>query len=109
MSDIYLVVEFLVWVSWICLVIFDVDGVLIDGKLYFFVDGSEFKIFNILDGYGIKMFIVFGVCIVIIIGCDILVVEWCVCNLGIQYFYQGWEDKFVVFDEFFGEFGLGYE
>ncbi|MAB99070.1 MAG: phenylphosphate carboxylase subunit delta, partial [Pseudomonadaceae bacterium] len=34
------------------LAIFDVDGVLTDGKLYFLVDGSEFKTFNTLDGHG---------------------------------------------------------
>lgn len=37
------------------LAIFDVDGVLTDGRLYFLEDGSEFKTFNTLDGHGIKM------------------------------------------------------
>lgn len=37
------------------LAIFDVDGVLTDGRLYFLEDGSEFKTFNTLDGQGIKM------------------------------------------------------
>ena len=36
------------------LAIFDVDGVLTDGRLYFLVDGSEFKTFNTLDSHGIK-------------------------------------------------------
>ncbi len=37
------------------LAVFDVDGVLTDGRLYFLEDGSEFKTFNTLDGQGIKM------------------------------------------------------
>jgi 3-deoxy-D-manno-octulosonate 8-phosphate phosphatase (KDO 8-P phosphatase) len=37
------------------LVIFDVDGVLTDGGLYFTEDGTELKRFNSLDGHGIKM------------------------------------------------------
>ena len=37
------------------LAIFDVDGVLTDGRLYFLEDGSEFKTFNTLDGLGIKI------------------------------------------------------
>ena len=37
------------------LAIFDVDGVLTDGRLYFLTDGSEFKTFNTLDGHGIKL------------------------------------------------------
>ena len=35
------------------LAIFDVDGVLTDGRLYFLEDGSEFKTFNTLDGQGV--------------------------------------------------------
>ena len=43
------------------LAIFDVDGVLTDGRLYFLADGSEFKTFNTLDGHGIKMLMRSGV------------------------------------------------
>jgi phosphoglycolate phosphatase-like HAD superfamily hydrolase len=39
------------------LVVFDVDGVLTDGRLYFLADGSEIKTFSTLDGQGIKMLI----------------------------------------------------
>ncbi|HRZ52470.1 MAG TPA: 3-deoxy-D-manno-octulosonate 8-phosphate phosphatase, partial [Candidatus Contendobacter sp.] len=37
------------------LVIFDVDGVLTDGRLYLGNDGNEYKAFHIRDGHGIKM------------------------------------------------------
>jgi len=50
------------------LAIFDVDGVLTDGRLYFLADGSEFKTFNTLDGHGIKMLINSGVRTAIISG-----------------------------------------
>ena len=43
------------------LAIFDVDGVLTDGRLYFMPDGTEFKSFNTLDGHGIKMLMASGV------------------------------------------------
>jgi hypothetical protein len=36
------------------LVIFDVDGVLTDGRLYLGNDGNEYKAFHIRDGHGIK-------------------------------------------------------
>ncbi len=42
------------------LAVFDVDGVLTDGRLYFMEDGSEIKTFNTLDGQGIKMLIASG-------------------------------------------------
>ncbi len=57
------------------LAIFDVDGVLTDGRLYFLTDGSEFKTFNTLDGHGIKMLINSGVRTAIISGRKTPVVE----------------------------------
>lgn len=90
------------------LAIFDVDGVLTDGRLYFLADGSEFKTFNTLDGQGIKMLIASGVRTAIISGRSTPVVERRAQNLGIQHLYQGREDKLVVLDELLGELGLNY-
>ena len=57
------------------LAVFDVDGVLTDGRLYFLEDGSEFKTFNTLDGHGIKMLMASGVTTAIISGRKTPVVE----------------------------------
>ena len=67
------------------LAIFDVDGVLTDGRLYFLTDGSEFKTFNTLDGQGIKMLINSGVRTAIISGRSTPAVEKRANNLGIQH------------------------
>ncbi|MGH8352872.1 MAG: KdsC family phosphatase [Pseudomonas sp.] len=90
------------------LAIFDVDGVLTDGRLYFLTDGSEFKTFNTLDGHGIKLLIASGVRTAIISGRTTPVVERRAQNLGIQHLYQGREDKLAVLDELLGELGLSY-
>ena len=90
------------------LAIFDVDGVLTDGRLYFLVDGSEFKTFNTLDGHGIKMLIASGVRTAIISGRKTPIVERRAQNLGIQHLYQGREDKLVVLDELLGQLNLNY-
>lgn len=37
------------------LIIFDIDGVLTDGSLFYDNDGSEYKAFNSKDGHGIRM------------------------------------------------------
>ncbi|MFN3785890.1 MAG: phenylphosphate carboxylase subunit delta, partial [Thiothrix sp.] len=37
------------------LVIFDIDGVLTDGSLFYSDDGQEYKAFNSKDGHGIRM------------------------------------------------------
>ncbi|PAV47689.1 phenylphosphate carboxylase subunit delta [Pseudomonas sp. HAR-UPW-AIA-41] len=91
------------------LAIFDVDGVLTDGRLYFLPDGSEFKTFNTLDGHGIKMLIASGVQTAIISGRKTPVVERRAQNLGIQHLFQGREDKLVVLDGLLAELGLNYE
>ena len=91
------------------LAIFDVDGVLTDGRLYFLEDGSEFKTFNTLDGHGIKMLIGSGVRTAIISGRKTPVVERRANNLGIQHLFQGREDKLVVLDGLLAELGLDYE
>lgn len=91
------------------LAIFDVDGVLTDGRLYFLEDGSEFKTFNTLDGHGIKMLIASGVATAIISGRKTPVVERRAKNLGIEHLYQGREDKLVVLDELLARLGLNYE
>ncbi|MBC2656667.1 HAD family hydrolase [Pseudomonas sp. MSSRFD41] len=91
------------------LAVFDVDGVLTDGRLYFLEDGSEFKTFNTLDGQGIKMLMAAGVQTAIISGRKTPVVERRAKNLGIPHLYQGREDKLVVLDELLAQLGLSYE
>jgi len=91
------------------LAVFDVDGVLTDGRLYFLADGSELKTFNTLDGLGIKMLIDSGICTAIISGRNTPAVEQRARNLGIQHLYQGREDKLAVLDGLLAELGLSYE
>ena len=91
------------------LAVFDVDGVLTDGRLYFLPDGGEFKTFNTLDGQGIKMLMNAGVRTAIISGRKSAVVERRAQNLGIQHLFQGREDKLVVLDGLLAELGLSYE
>lgn len=75
------------------LAIFDVDGVLTDGRLFFMPDGTEFKSFNTLDGHGIKMLMASGVEVAIISGRKSPLVEKRAANLGIKHLIQGREDK----------------
>lgn len=37
------------------LLVFDIDGVLTDGRLYVLPDGTEIKVFNVHDGVGIAL------------------------------------------------------
>ena len=75
------------------LMIFDVDGVLTDGRLYYTDAGAEMKAFSTLDGHGIKMLMSSGVGTAIITGRRSEVVSHRAKNLGIQHVLQGIEDK----------------
>ena len=75
------------------LMIFDVDGVMTDGTLYYSERGEELKSFNIQDGQGIKMLRQSGVAVALITGRKSRAVELRAANLGIAHVYQGSEDK----------------
>ena len=81
------------------LIIFDVDGVLTDGGLYFSNDGQEMKRFNSLDGHGIKILKENGLEPAVISARNSKSVEYRIKNLGIEYFYQGQSDKIIAFNE----------
>jgi 3-deoxy-D-manno-octulosonate 8-phosphate phosphatase (KDO 8-P phosphatase) len=90
------------------LAVFDVDGILTDGRLYFLEDGSEMKAFNTLDGQGFKMLIASGVAIAIITGRTSPMVERRAKALGVAHLVQGREDKRAVLEELMGELSLDY-
>ena len=50
------------------LLIFDIDGVLTDGRLYFLPDGQELKVFSVHDGVGIMLAREAGLKIVFLTG-----------------------------------------
>jgi len=88
------------------LVIFDVDGVMTDGRLYLSDDGQETKAFNSLDGHGMKMLMRSGVELAIITGRTSRVVEMRAANLGIARLYQGVEDKLAAYRHLLAEMQL---
>jgi 3-deoxy-D-manno-octulosonate 8-phosphate phosphatase (KDO 8-P phosphatase) len=91
------------------LVIFDVDGVLTDGGLFLGDDGQEYKAFNSRDGHGMKMLQYTGVEIGIITGRTSEVVKLRMENLGVQYVYQGKQEKLPAYEELRDKLGLSDE
>lgn len=75
------------------LVIFDVDGVLTDRKIYFADNGHEYKAFNAHDGLGIKLLMSTGVEVGVITTRSSAVVERRMRELGVKHLYQGQENK----------------
>lgn len=81
------------------LVVFDVDGVLTDGSLFFGDDGQEYKAFYSRDGLGIKLLQRTGVEVGIITARSSQLVNHRMENLGIEHLYQGRLDKIAAFKE----------
>ncbi|MCR4301184.1 MAG: 3-deoxy-manno-octulosonate-8-phosphatase KdsC [Sulfuricaulis sp.] len=81
------------------LLLFDVDGVLTDGRLVIGDDGLEFKAFNSRDGHGIKMLQRHGISVGIITGRTSDVVKHRVKDLQIKHVYQGCKEKLPVYQK----------
>ena len=79
--------------------IFDVDGVLTDGTLYYTDSGEEMKAFNVQDGHGMRMLKDSGITLAIISGRSSRCVEARARNLGIDLLFQGAGDKLAAFTE----------
>jgi 3-deoxy-D-manno-octulosonate 8-phosphate phosphatase (KDO 8-P phosphatase) len=91
------------------LMIFDVDGIMTDGTLYYSERGEELKAFNIQDGHGIKMLKQYGVEVALITARHSRAVELRAANLGIAHLYQGVEDKRGAYAALLGQLGLASE
>jgi 3-deoxy-D-manno-octulosonate 8-phosphate phosphatase (KDO 8-P phosphatase) len=87
----------------ITLAVFDVDGILTSGQLLFLADGTEVKQFNTLDGLGIKLLMQSGIETAIITGRSSPQVKSRCDALGINYLYQGREDKLDALKELWKE------
>lgn len=81
------------------LAVFDVDGVLTDGTLFFGDDGQEYKAFSVKDGHGLRMLQHYGVTLGVISGRDSEVVARRMTELGIEHVLQGKREKLPAFEQ----------
>ncbi len=93
-------------VNAIRLVIFDVDGVLTDGSLFFGHDGREYKVFHSRDGHGLKMLRNSGVEVAVITARSSQAVAHRMANLGLVHVYQGQQEKLPAFHHVLAATGL---
>ena len=76
--------------------IFDVDGVLTDGRLYIGEHGETVKAFHVLDGHGLKLLQRGGITPLIITGRDSAAVRRRVADLGLPHAVYGAQDKLAA-------------
>ena len=88
------------------LAVFDVDGVLTDGKLILGESGDEYKSFHVRDGHGLVMLLETGCKIAVITARSSNIVAERMASLGIKYVFQGEKDKGARLLKLIEELGL---
>ena len=88
--------------------IFDVDGVLTDGRIHVGEHGESFKAFSTLDGHGLKLIALAGIVPIVITGRDSPAVRRRMADLGIVHARYGAADKLAVAEPLLAELGLAW-
>lgn len=78
------------------LAIFDVDGVLTDGRVYIGEQGEVFKAFSTLDGHGLKSLQEVGITPAVITGRDSPGLRRRLADLGVVHASYGVKDKLAA-------------
>ena len=86
--------------------LFDVDGVLTDGKLWYGPAGEALKSFSALDGHGLKLLMQSGVAVGLLSGRNSPAVTVRAAELGIAHVLQGIEDKRGAFETLSAKLGI---
>lgn len=92
--------------SKIKLALFDVDGVLTDGKLHYSADGEQMKVFHALDGHGLKMLQSVGIAVGVISARKSMALQTRLNDLDVKHCYLGVNDKRAVFDQLIQKLNL---
>ncbi len=88
--------------------IFDVDGVLTDGRIYIGEQGESVKAFSTLDGHGLKLLARAGIVPVVITGRDSPAVRRRVADLGIAHAVFGAGDKLAAAEPLLATLGVDW-
>lgn len=88
------------------LAVFDVDGVLSDGRLYYSAAGDALKAFDVRDGMGMKLLRDAGIALAILTSRSSPGVRLRAEDLGIQHLQQGVSDKYSAYTALLAELKL---
>ena len=89
--------------------IFDVDGVLTDGRVYVGEGGETFKAFATLDGQGMKLLHQVGIVPIVVTGRDSPAVRRRMSDLGIASAAYGAADKMAAAAPLVAALGVGWD
>jgi 3-deoxy-D-manno-octulosonate 8-phosphate phosphatase (KDO 8-P phosphatase) len=87
-------------------VIFDIDGVMTDCKLYLTHDGEEIKAVNVRDGLGIKLLMKHGIDVAVISGRPSAAMQKRLEFLGVPHIWLNTEHKLPAYEALKARLGL---
>ena len=90
------------------LMVFDVDGILTDGRLWYSEHGEALKAFHVLDGYGLRLLDENGIRVALITGREGAIVARRAAELGIAEVHQGVRNKIEVLQDMAQRLGLDF-
>lgn len=88
------------------LMVFDVDGVLTDGRLWYGPGGEALKAFHVRDGHGLKLLAECGVAAALLTGRRSAALVARAAELGLRHVLQGVEDKRAAFERLLAQLGI---
>jgi 3-deoxy-D-manno-octulosonate 8-phosphate phosphatase (KDO 8-P phosphatase) len=88
--------------------LFDVDGVLTDGRLFVGEHGEAFKAFHVLDGQGLKLLAAGGIVPMVVSGRDSPALRRRLADLGISAAAFGAADKLVAAEPLLQAAGIAW-
>lgn len=91
------------------LAVFDVDGVLTDGRIYTGPDGESLKVTHVQDGLGLKLLRKAGIAVAVISGRESPALRTRLDELGIEHAFLGDDNKGTIFDQLLGQLQLQAE
>ena len=91
------------------LFLLDVDGVLTDGSIIYNDEGSETKIFNARDGFGLKLVMSAGIEVGLVTGRSSKALRHRCDNLGVGHLFDGVGDKAKMLEKIVAQTGIGPE
>jgi len=91
------------------LLLLDVDGVLTDGSIIYNDEDSETKVFNVKDGFGLKLVLSAGIKVGLVTGRTSKALHRRCRDLGIRHIYDSVQQKAQLLDKISIETGVGAE
>jgi 3-deoxy-D-manno-octulosonate 8-phosphate phosphatase (KDO 8-P phosphatase) len=89
--------------------LFDIDGVLTDGRIYIGADGEVVKAFSTLDGHGLKLLVQGGIVPIVISGRDSPALRRRLADLGLTHAACGVGDKLAAAEPLLAALGIGWD